>query len=471
VNVSSATSGHDVDMTTVHITGMTCAACEQRVGRALAALPGVEAVTVSASRARATLTGTPPPPDDLREAVERAGYTVGVPPWITRDRRAWGTVALTAVAVGAAGALALWSGVRLPTADGAPEGSTGGLGLALLVGLAAGVSTCMALVGGLVLGVSAAAASRDAGRIAGRWAAVRPHLVFTAGRLAGFAAGGALLGAVGSAARLPDRAIAGASVVAAAVMLLLGVRLTGLSPRISGWALTLPGRGDDPFGLGRDRGALVAGAATFLLPCGFTQAVQLYAISLGSPGAAAATMTAFAVGTVPGLLGLGTLGSLSGWRDRSAPAVRAIGVVVLAFAVVTGTGGLRALGVGLPRINSTADPAAAPAAVSPNVRLAGDVQIVTMTQSADGYFPSDITVWAGIPIRWTIDATAQFSCSAALRVPTVGVAANLTEGTHVIDVPALPVGTTPFSCAMGMYVGSFQAIPRPAATPTPSHSP
>lgn len=462
-------------MTTVRITGMTCSACEQRVSRALATLPGVEAVTVSAPRARATLTGTPPPPDVLREAVERAGYAVGVPPWIIRDRRAWGTIAFTAVAVGAAGALVLWSGVRLPTADGAPKGATGGLagslGLALLVGLAAGVSTCMALVGGLVLGMSAAAASRAAGRTASRAAALRPHLVFTAGRLAGFATGGALLGAVGSAARVPDRAVAGASVVAAGVMLLLGVRLTGLSPRISGWTLSLPGRGGDPFRLGQDRGALVAGAATFLLPCGFTQAVQLYAISLGSPGAAAATMTAFAVGTAPGLLGLGTLGSLSGWRDRSAPAVRAIGVVVIAFAVVTGTGGLRALGVGLPRISSTADVASAPTAVSPNVHLAGTVQIVTMTQSVDGYLPSNTTVWAGIPIRWTIDATAQFSCSAALRVPSVGVAVNLTEGRHVIDVPALPVGTTPFSCAMGMYVGSFRAIPRPAPTPTPPATP
>jgi hypothetical protein len=103
--------------------------------------------------------------------------------------------------------------------------------------------------------------------------------------------------------------------------------------------------------------------------------------------------------------------------------------------------------------------------------LAGDVQIVTMTQTVDGYFPPDSTVWAGIPIRWTIDATARFSCSAALRVPSAGVSVDLTEGTHVIDVPALPVGTTPFSCAMGMYVGSFQAIPRPAPSPAPPTTP
>jgi plastocyanin domain-containing protein len=73
-------------------------------------------------------------------------------------------------------------------------------------------------------------------------------------------------------------------------------------------------------------------------------------------------------------------------------------------------------------------------------------------------------VWAGVPIRWTIDATAGFSCSSSLRIPTLGVAADLTrEGRHVVDVPALDVGTTPFSCLMGMYGGSFRAIPRQTA--------
>ena len=52
------------------------------------------------------------------------------------------------------------------------------------------------------------------------------------------------------------------------------------------------------------RTALV-GAATFFLPCGFTQAVQIYAISTANPLTAGLVMATFAVGTTPGLLALG----------------------------------------------------------------------------------------------------------------------------------------------------------------------
>ena len=42
---------------------------------------------------------------------------------------------------------------------------------------------------------------------------------------------------------------------------------------------------------------LIVGAATFLLPCGFTQAMQLYAISLGSPAAVTDRVSAPSAGS------------------------------------------------------------------------------------------------------------------------------------------------------------------------------
>lgn len=462
MRTESGVRRHHGEVTTFRITGMTCAACERRVVKALSALPGVESVRASAVRGRAVLTGTPPSQDAVRAALERTGYSLGAPPWFSRDRRAWGVAGISVVVIIGVAWLAARSQLLEATASAAAADSVAaGLLLALLVGLAAGVSTCMALVGGLVLSVSASraegttSAPADGGDL-------RPHLIFTAGRLVGFAVGGALLGVIGSAARLPGPVVALITLTAAAFMALLGVRLTGLSPRLSGWALTLPGRWNERFGLGRNRGLLAAGAATFLLPCGFTQAMQLYAISVGDPVVASAVMVAFALGTTPGLLGLGALGSLSGRGDRSGTALRVVGVLVLAFAVVSGTGGLRSLGMPLPSLPASGAPQLATGTVSPNVRLDGDVQVVTMTQNGHGYSPAHTTVWAGIPIRWTIDVTAKFSCSAFLRVPSVGIKADFTtEGQQIVDVPALQVGTTKFACVMGMYGGSFRAIPRP----------
>jgi sulfite exporter TauE/SafE len=358
----------------------------------------------------------------------------------------------------------------------------------------------MALVGGLVLGVAANAdgsaggvsASRTSGSESagttgkarpGWWHRLRPQLIFTAGRYGGFAIGGALLGTIGSTARLPGPALAVATLVAALVMAVLGVRLTGLSPRVSGWALRLPGGLSGS--LGRDRGVLIAGAGTFVLPCGFTQAMQVYAISLGSPLRAATVMLLFAVGTTPGLLGLGAVGTLAGRGSRSGRgrtvigtgsptpagepprgvALRAVGVLVLAFAALNAGAGLRALGVELPALpGSSLTTAAEPRTVSPNVRLDGHVQVVGLTQSSDGYSPAETTVWAGIPIKWTIDITSGYACSSFVRIPSLGVSADLPKtGRYVLDVPALKVGSTPFTCVMGMYGGRLRAIPRPTA--------
>ena len=445
---------------TLRVTGMTCAACERRVSRALGRLPGVESASANAHRGRVVLTGALPPAAELDGALQTAGYRLGAPPWISRDRRTWATAAAGALAVAGLGWLAARSGLSGWT----PAASLSGPGLALLVGLAAGVSTCMALVGGLVLGVSAASTQRGRG-------ALRAQLAFTAGRWAAFAAGGAALGSLGRAAQLPDGVLAGGMLVAAVVMVVLGVRLTGLSPRIGGFALTLPASWTDRFGLAGRRGAAAAGAATFLLPCGFTQAMQLYAISSGSAGQAAAVMTAFAVGTTPGLLGLGLLGGLTtrGAVPAAAPWPRLVGVVVLAFALVTATGGLRALGLAVPGLpglpgSGTGTVALAPTAVTPNVRLEGGAQVVTLSQGPDGYDPADSVVWAGLPIRWAITSTATYTCSSMIRVPSLDVRINLAPvGLHTVDLPALPVGTTSFTCVMGMYSGTLRAIPRQAA--------
>jgi uncharacterized protein len=457
----------------VRVTGMTCGACEHRVVKALGRLPGVRSVSASSARGRALLTGDLPPEGDLRAALGAAGYTLGAPAWVSRDRAAWLTAAAGVVGVVAVAWLASSSGLT----EWTPAASLGAPLMALLVGLAAGVSTCMALVGGLVLGVSAASTRSGRGNVAAQ-------VTFTAGRWTAFAVGGAALGALGSAARLPDPMLAGGMLLAAAVMAVLGVRLTGLFPRVAGLGPTLPRGWADSLGLAGRRGAAVAGAVTFLLPCGFTQAVQLYAISLGSPAQAAVVMGAFAVGTTPGLLGLGLLGGLTARRRGSAASgdaasgraasgsggtgtatwSRMVGIAVLAFAVVTGTGGLRSLGVPLPALPGTATTrtALAPTSVSANVRLDGARQVVSLRQGTEGYTPADTVVWAGLPIRWEITSTATFHCSSILRVPSLGVRVNLAPlGTHTVELPALPVGTTDFTCVMGMYDGTLQAIHRP----------
>jgi sulfite exporter TauE/SafE len=293
---------------------------------------------------------------------------------------------------------------------------------------------------------------------------MRPQLVFNAGRVVGFAILGALLGGLGSTMSLPTRIMAVLVLAVAVVMFLLGVRLTGVSPRMAAWSPRLPGGLGRAIGLdsapegsySHARTALV-GAATFFLPCGFTQAVQIYALSTASPLVGGAVMAVFALGTTPGLLALAAVPELTSGR-RQATVLRVVGVVVLAFAVLNATSGLQLLGL------RTTSATAYGQTISDNVTVESGVQTVRMTQVADGYEPADTVLYAGMPTTWLIEGTSQLYCSAFMRVPALGLDVTIAPGANTVDLPALDAGVVPFTCVMGMYSGNLVAIDPPAAS-------
>jgi sulfite exporter TauE/SafE/copper chaperone CopZ len=436
------------------ITGMTCAACERRVGTALSRVDGVEAATVSARTGVATLTVEGEVPwGELAEAVERAGYTVGRAPWLTRDPRVWRTVVVAAAVVGVAAWLLFVVGVGGLGSRLADPGA-GGLVLVLVLGLTAGVSTCMALVGGLVLAVSASREQAGVTTAAGRW---RPHLAFHAGRVGGFFVLGAALGAIGARLSLPDQVQALFIVVIGAAMALLGLRLTGISPRLAGWSLALPESwsravGRDASKPYSDTRAAALGAATFILPCGFTQIVQLYAMTTGSALESGIVMAVFAIGTMPGLLALAGLPMFAS-GERRGRVLAVVGVALMVFAVVNLSSAAGLLGLTTPKGATVTA-----AGVSPNVRLETGVQVVTMSQNARGYLPDATVVYAGVPITWVVTSESEYTCASYLRAVGSSWKYELKTGVNTISLPAITAGQSfDFTCVMGMYSGSLVA--------------
>ncbi|HSO28545.1 MAG TPA: sulfite exporter TauE/SafE family protein [Candidatus Sulfomarinibacteraceae bacterium] len=458
-----------IGLIVVPIVGMTCRACERRIERHVRRIPNVQTATASASRARVeVVTSGPVSGVDVAEAIEAAGYEVGTTPWVTRDSGPW---------LAAGGGLALIVAVAVVAdvtglagfASGAGDIREGGLVVAGLLGLAAGVSTCMALVGGLVLALSAAAAAgRPADADPSLAVRLRPTLLFLVGRVAGFAALGAGLGALGSQVVLPPAAIAVLMIVVAVVMTVLGIRLTGLSPRLAGWSPTLPGGLGGRLGLDAgsvasysDTRAAALGAASFFLPCGFTQAVQVYALSTGSPLVAGGIMAVFALGTVPGLLALGGLPTLLPKRSRPG-LLRAIGVVVIGFAVVNGTAGLRLAG-----FTPTLFAAQAPAV--PVVTIENGVQTLRTFQLGYGYEPARAALYSGMRTRWIIESLEPRSCAVFLQVPSLNFAVTLRRGENVIELPPLRAGRIPYMCSMGMYGGELTVVdPAPVEVGAPA---
>ena len=78
---------------------------------------------------------------------------------------------------------------------------------------------------------------------------------------------------------------------------------------------------------------LLVGIATFFLPCGFTQSMQIYTLSTGSFLHGSLTMFAFALGTLP-VLALVSFSSFSIQNNKkSGIFFKSAGLIVIMFAL------------------------------------------------------------------------------------------------------------------------------------------
>ena len=171
-----------------------------------------------------------------------------------------------------------------------------------LIGLIASVSSCLAIVGGLVLSLSAQVSQDNVSD-------TKTFTLFHIGRLVSFAVLGGVLGAVGSAIGINFTFTAILGILASVVMLLLGLNLVGVFAKNK---VALPSGIFNFFRRIEHKTftPLILGFATFFLPCGFTQSMQVSALSSGSFMSGLLIMLAFALGTLP-MLVLLSFGSAS----------------------------------------------------------------------------------------------------------------------------------------------------------------
>lgn len=448
---------------TIPIRGMHCASCELIIEEQLKEVPGVQQIAVNRRRNEASIIYRGHiNMARVEKAIKEAGYSIGTTealPWFTRDKKLYDEIAL------AAGGLfvlyLLLKGTGILNASFNPGNNPTSLLVVLMVGLLAGVSTCMALVGGLVLGLTAKHAQQHPE--ATTLQKFRPHVFFNAGRVAGYFVLGGLIGLIGQAFQLSGTLLGMLTIGVGAVMLLLGVQLTQLSPRLSSFGISLPASVSRRLGVRKQhekeyshRNAAVVGALTFFLPCGFTQAMQLYAMSTGSFWSGGMIMGVFALGTMPGLLGIGGLTAVL----KGAVAQRffkVAGLAVMGLALFNISNGLNL--TGLPVVISAAAQSAGEAAeIQPGTNAQETVQIVRMEQSGGGYKPNKFTVKVGVPVRWIINSTNPNSCASSIYSQQLGVRRNLKRGENIIEFTPKEIGQIRFSCSMGMYTGVFNVV-------------
>lgn len=333
---------------TFHIQGMHCKSCIALTEGELMDLPEVTHAESSLKTRTVNVTGefSDRTPEQIAELLtkplQRHGYSLHLEKQAHTVRWADFTYAVPIAAAFVALFIALQK-LGFVNLIGAGEMT---YPTAFVIGLVASVSTCMAVVGGLVLSMSASYAKEGE--------AVRPQVLFHVGRLVSFFVLGGVIGVIGSAFELGGTGAFVLGLIVAVILLILGFNLLDIFPWTKRLIPTLP----SSFGKGVKelKGAagaltpLLVGAATFFLPCGFTQSMQLYTLTTGSYLEGALTMFIFALGTLP-VLALLSFSALSIKKMQTGVFYKTAGLVVIFFGLFNLMNSLVAAGLIQPLIS------------------------------------------------------------------------------------------------------------------------
>ncbi len=341
-------------------------------------------------------------------------------------------------------------------------------GLALLIGVVASMSTCIAVTGGLLVAV-AAKYNEATANLSGAQR-FKPHLFFNAGRIASYTLLGGAIGALGSTFTLSPQAGGVLMILASLIMIVLGLQMLKLFPWLKSFQPRMPKflahKIHDLSEKEVKGGAFALGASTFFLPCGFTQALQLYVLAKGSFATGALTMLAFSLGTLPALVSLSALSSFArGAFQRYFLKFAGVAVVMLGFFNIQSGLTLSAVNTGAstPSFREAKQAFSQPKQASlPSeqpVPIVDGKQVVDMAIVGYSYQPNRFAVVQGVPVEWRIDARQAAGCGRILIAPKAGVRKLLPFGTTVITFTPEETGDIGFNCSMGMMTrGSRIAV-------------
>ncbi len=432
---------------TIFVEGMSCARCEQRIERALSGLPGVRSVRADAMGQTVRLfVGEGCDMADIKRRIEAEGYPVRPEQPPKQGGRIWLGV----------GALCLAGLLILANALGAqllPSVESGmGYGMLFLTGLLTSLH-CVAMCGGINLSQCV----RE-----GQTKKALPAVLYNAGRVLSYTLIGALVGAVGAVLPISSAVKGGISVLAGVFMILMGLNLLKI-PGLSRLLPRMPKKLGAFAGRFTGAGPFAVGLLNGLMPCGPLQSMQLYALGTGSAVAGALSMLCFALGTVPLMFALGSIGSLLSQKStRRMMAVSAL--LVIALGGMTLARGLNLAKVPAPAPRAVAAPVetAAPAgtvapasAPEPEEAPASEPEVQKIASKlSPGMYP-EITVKKGIPVEWTISAgkRAVNGCNEVFIVPDYNLEVALHPGDNVVSFTPDQAGDVGYSCWMGMIQG------------------
>jgi uncharacterized protein len=363
-NPKNNSGANDLIKCEFYVEGMHCAACELLIEKKLAKYQGIKNVDAKLTEGKVHLQLTTDVNQDelradLNKLIEPDGYQ------LLAEKSDLQKNIVQEFSVGfiiAGTIMGLFLLVQKLGIVSVPTTGEITLPFVFIIGIVASLSSCMAVVGGLVLSLSSNIAKDNHGNRA------LPMVLFHVSRIVGFFILGGILGVLGSLIKLSsvinfflDKLLHTGitvneiqtqflfSLVVFVVMIILAINLLDIFHGSKKLQLKMPKAvGKNILHLQETPqliSAVLLGVLTFFLPCGFTQSMQLYALSSGTFLNAASIMLVFSLGTLPVLALISFAAIRLSKNFQSGTFYKTSGFLVLFFAIFNFLGALAAVGL------------------------------------------------------------------------------------------------------------------------------
>ncbi len=329
-------------------------------------------------------------------------------------------------------------------------GEQGSLWLLFMVGILTGFH-CIAMCGGFVVSYTTKNALKG-------YKGFKQHAAYGFSKVASYTVIGGIFGLIGGIFAFSILLRGSVAILAGIFMVSYALSMFGLkffrrfqfNPK---FLTKIAAKGGDAEGFYK-RPIMIGLLSGLFIACGPLQAMYLYAAGTGSVINGAASLFAFGLGTLPVMIGFGSLTTAISQKTTN-KILKVAAVIVLVLGLIMINRGLVVLGspYSLSAIESKI--AGNPTAGGTGPVIINGVQEVNMDVSASGYSPNSFVLKKGVPVKWNVNVKQLTGCNRELILNQYGINRNLKEGLNVIEFTPDKTGTIPFSCGMGMLRGSF----------------
>jgi len=333
------------------------------------------------------------------------------------------------------------SGFGLPQA-----GDSLNLLLLFIVGLLTGFH-CVSMCGGFIVSYTAKNALKG-------HAGFSQHLIYGASKTVSYALIGGIFGLIGGFISFSTQLRGIVAILAGVFMIFYALSMFGLKFfrkfQLNPKFLSIFSSNISEKASGQYLPPMITGLLTGLfIACGPLQAMYLYAVGTGSFIKGAISLAVFGLGTLPALIGFGSL--------ASAVSHKTTGRILKISAILVLILGLIMINTGLALTGSSYDLGSIRTRIigsNNNSAIVNGVQGISMTIDGANWSPKVFVLKNNVPVKWTINAV-RLPCDTEIFVDDYKLDIKLKPGINVVEFTPGKTGVVKWACWMGMISGNF----------------